>query len=164
MPSMVSRRTDSCRAPATRFKTTPARCTSGSRVWHPSTWAAAVRVVLVTSTERSTGAFRSLASSALEKLPSASIPSKRPSVSLDDGQVRIGGVGLDEGAEGHGGVEEEEVQIPAGAIGRTSQPGGVDIIGPLLEGGDDMPPGTKTRRESERKECLSTSPSETRDE
>ena len=80
------------------------------------------------------------------------------SVTFDDSEVRIERVGL-EGAQGHRGFEEKKVQVPAGAAGRTSKPGGIDVIGPLFEGGHDMPPGTKTRRESEGEKCLSPSPS-----
>jgi hypothetical protein len=53
---MASRSTCSCRRPATQLSTTPAILTSGSSRWHPSTSAAAVRVIFVAFTTSTTGA------------------------------------------------------------------------------------------------------------
>ena len=124
---------DRAGAPQTWFRTTPAIHSAGSSCWQPSTSAAAVRVTLVALTTSTTGACERLGQFRRAVRAARIQAVVQAAVAFD--QVEPGGDRMPGERRGRA-LEAHQVRIEiARRLARSPlEPGGVDVVGPLLEG------------------------------
>jgi hypothetical protein len=148
--------TSSCRAVPTRFRTTPA---SGSWVEGaaPEHQGAAVRVSLAAFTTSTTGAPMSLASCAVECVPRASAPSKRPRLPSTSARSAVRAARCIEPAMVAGDMSQVSRLRPGARAAAPSQAASMKS-GPFLKGATRCPRRVRARARPSATRLLPVSP------